>query len=162
VASDPSRELLRLRGEVGALRQQTNELGTLRKDNARLSPAAADSEINQLPGDDPLIVRQTHAVDAMTTLLQAIKKFATNHNGQYPADLEQLIASGELGATNVAGNLGFRDSEFGQGAGLDPRGNRAILRLRVPIAKPGGGPVMVVGGIDDAGVPHTSTWNVSP
>jgi hypothetical protein len=161
VASDPPRELLRLRGEVGVLRQQTNELGTLREDNAKLSQAVAESGTNQLPAEDQVIVRQTHAVDAMTTLLQAINKYAMNHNGQYPANLDQLIASGDLGATNLAGNLGFNDFEFGQRAGVDPQGNQAILTLRVPIAKPGGGELMIAGRITDAGIPQTSVWNVS-
>lgn len=160
--SSPSRELLRLRGEVGILRQQTNELGELRKQNTRLSQAVAESETNQAPAEDQLIVRQTHAVDAITMLLQAIQKYAMSHNGQHPVNLDQLMASGDLGATNLAGNLKSSDFEFGPSAGTDPQGNQAILRLRVPIPKPGGGAVMVVGGIDDAGVPHTSVWNVSP
>ena len=160
--SSTSSELLRLRGEVGVLRQQTNELGALRNNNVTLAQALAEAETNQLPAEDQLIVRQTHAVDATTTLLQAIKKYAMNHNGQYPVSLDQLMASGGLGATNLAGNLRFNDFEFSPGAGGGPQGNQAMLKLRVPIAKPGGGAVMVVGGIDDAGVPHTSVWNVSP
>ena len=160
--SDPSRELLRLRGEVGALRQQTNELGGLRKEKIRLSQAVAESETNQVSAEDQLMVRRTHAVDAMTTLLQAIKNYATNHNGQYPVNLDQLITSGVLVATNLPGNLGLGDFQFGQDAGTDPQGNQAILRLRVPIAKPGGGAVVVVGAITEAGVPHTSVWNVTP
>jgi RNA polymerase sigma factor (sigma-70 family) len=155
-------ELLRLRGEVGVLRQQTNELGGVRKENIRLSQAVAESETNQVSPEDELIVRQNHAVDAMSALLQALKTYATNHNGQYPANLDQLVAPGDLKAPKLAGNLGPSDFEFGQGLGTDPQGNETILRLRVPIAKPGGGGVMVVGGINDAGVPHTSTWNVSP
>jgi RNA polymerase sigma factor (sigma-70 family) len=161
-ASEPSRELLRLRGEVGVLRQQTNELGGVRKENIRLSQAVAESETNQVSPEDELIVRQNHAVDAMTALLQALKTYATNHNGQYPANLDQLVAAGDLKAPKLAGNLGPSDFEFGQGLGTDPQGNETILRLRVPITKPGGGGVMVVGGINDAGVSHTSTWNVSP
>ncbi len=158
-ASEPSRELLRLRGEVGVLRQQTNELGVLRKENTTLSQAVAE---NQVSAEDQLMVRQNHAVDAMTALLQAIKTYATNHNGQYPVNLEQLVAAGDLKATKLAGNLGPSDFEFGQSLGTDPQGNQTILRLRAPIAKPGGGGVMVVGGISDAGVPYTSVWNVAP
>jgi type II secretory pathway pseudopilin PulG len=162
VASDPPRELLRLRGEVGVLRQQTNELGELRKENIKLSQAVAESETNQVSAEDQVIVRQNHAVGAMTTVLKAIKNYSTSHSGQYPGNLDQLAASGDLGATNFAGNLGLNDFQFGQDAGADPQGNQAILRLRVPIAKPGGGAVMVVGRITDAGVPHTVVWNVGP
>lgn len=161
-AGEPSRELLRLRGEVGMLRHQTSELSGLRKENIALSQAAAESETNRVSAEDQLIVRQSHAVDATTALLQAIKTFATNHNGQYPANLEQLVTAGDLKAMKLAGNLGPSDFEFSQGLGADPQGNRTILRLRVPIAKPGGGGVMVVGGITDAGVPYTSVYNVGP
>lgn len=160
--SEPPRELLRLRGEVGVLRQQTNELGGLRRENVRLSRAIADSETNELPAEDQAIVRQTHAVDAMTTLLQAIKNYAAAHNGQLSGNLDQLAASGDPGATNLAGNLRLDDFGLGQGVGTDPGGHPAMLKLRAPIAKPGGGAVMIVGGIDNAGVPHTSSWNVSP
>jgi hypothetical protein len=160
--SEPSHELLRLRGEVGALRRQTNELGRLRQENTRLSQTVTELETNEDSAQDQLIVRQTHAVEAMTALLQALQDFAAKHQGQYPDNLDQLIASGELGATNLAGNLGLSDFQFGQAAGTDPLGNPVVLKLRVPIPKPGGGAIMVVGGISDEGVPHTSTWNVSP
>ena len=159
-ASSASQELLRLRGQVGILRQQTNELDALRRDNARLSQAVAESQTNQLPAEDQVIVRQTHAVSAMTTLLHAIKQYAINHSGQYPADLDQLIESGDHGVTNLAGNFGFNDFEFGQAAGVGPDGKPATLRLRVPIAQPGGAALMVVGGMDAAGVPRTTVWSV--
>ncbi len=160
--SEPSRELLRLRGEVGVLRQQTNELGGLRRENIKLSQAVAESETNQVSAEEQLIVRQNHAVDATTALLQAIKTYATNHNGQYPLNLDQLVTAGDLKSAKLAGNLGPSDFEFGQGLGTDPQGKQTSLRLRVPIAKPGGGGVMVVGGITDTGVPYTSVWNVGP
>lgn len=161
-SSEPSRELLRLRAEVGLLRQQTNDLRALRQNNDTLSQAVAESQTNQLPAEDLYIVQQTHAVDATSALLQAIKKFATNHNGAYPGSLDNLIASGDFAATNLAGNLKFSDFIFGDAAGVDTRGKPVILRLKEPLAKPGGGAVMVVGGLDDAGVPTTSTWNVGP
>ncbi len=159
---EPSRELLRLRGEIGVLKLQTNDLVRLRQDNIRLSQAVAEAETNQLPVEDQLIVRQTHSVEAMTKLLHAIKIYAAAHNGQFPANLDQLILSGDLGPTNLAGNLRIEDFEFGQGVGKDPAGHPAILKLRAPIPKPGGGAVMIVGGIDEAGVPQTTVWNVAP
>ncbi len=158
--SEPSPELLRLRGEVGVLRRQTNELGGLRNENVRLSQAVAQSETNQVSAEDQVALRQNHAVNAMTALLQAIKSYATNHNGQYPPALNQLVASGDLKVVNLAGNFGVSDFDFDPGLRADGQGNQTILKLRVPIAKPGGGALMVVGGISDAGVPFTSVWNV--
>src|ERR1035441_7675347 len=89
------------------LRQQTNELGRFRQENRRLlSQTAAQSEsTNQVSAEDQFTLRQTHAVDAMTILLKAIKNYATNHNGQYPGDFDQLTASGDLGVSDFAGNL---------------------------------------------------------
>src|ERR1035437_2702673 len=106
--SDQLDELLRLRGEVGMLRQQTNELGRIRQENRKLlAQAAAQSEsTNQVSEEDQFTLRQTHAVDAMSALLNAIKAYATNHNGQFPGTLDQLTASGDLGTSRFVGNLG--------------------------------------------------------
>lgn len=161
--SEPLDEMLRLRGEVGVLRQATNELGNLRQANRKLvAQLAAPSEsTNLLSAEDQSILRQTHVVDAMTTLLNAIKNYATNHNGQYPGTFEQLTASGELGASNFAGNLGLDDFEFKKDGAVDPTGNKVILGARVPLQTPGNPSVMVLGGITDAGVTFTYRINVS-
>lgn len=163
--SDQLDELLRLRGEVGMLRQQTNELVRLRQENRKLlAQAAAQSEsTNQVSAEDEFTLRQTHAVDAMTTLLNSIKSYATNHNGQYPGSLEQLTASGDLEASSFAGNLGLDDFEFTKdGVAAGPNGDKVILSLRVPLQRPGKPSVIVLGGIGDGGVTHTITMNVSP
>jgi hypothetical protein len=131
--SEPSRDLLRLRGEVGVLRQQTNELSA----------------------QDQLIARQNQAVDATHALLQALMTYATNHNGQFPANLDQLVTAGYLEAANLPGNLGPSDFELST---TDPN-ILATVRLRVPIAKPGGGGVKVYGGINEFGQPFTSVEN---
>ena len=156
-------ELLRLRGEVGVLRQKTNELAGFRQENRKLlSQVAAQSEpTNQVSAEDQFILRQTHAVDAMTTLLAAIKNYATNHDGQYPGSFEQLAASGDLGTTNFAGNLGLADFELVKDGAVDPQGNKVVLRLRVPLQRPGSPSVMVLGGITDDGVTHTTIMNIS-
>jgi RNA polymerase sigma factor (sigma-70 family) len=162
--SDQLDELLRLRSEVGTLRQQTNELGRFRQENRKLlAQVAAQSEsTNQVSAEDQFILRQTHAVDAMSTLLTAVKNYATNHNGQYPGSLDQLTASGDLGASNFAGNLGLDDFELAKDGAVDPQGNKIILSMRVPLQRPGKPSVIVLGGISDGGVSHTITMNVSP
>ena len=162
--SDQLDELLRLRGEVGMLRQQTNELGRFRQENRRLlaQTAAQSDPTNQVPAEDQFILRQTHAVDAMSTLLTAVDKYAANHNGQYPASFDQLTASGDLGASNFAGNLGLEDFEFTKDGAVDPQGNKVILSLRVPLQRPGRPSVIVLGGIGDNGVTRTIIMNVSP
>jgi RNA polymerase sigma factor (sigma-70 family) len=162
--SDQLAELLRLRGEVGRLRQQTNELGRIRQENRKLlAQAAAQSEsTNSVSAEDQLALRQKHVVDAMTTLLNSIKNYATNHNGQYPGSFDQLTVSGDLGASTFAGNLGLDDFELMKDGAVDPNGHKVILSLRVPIQTPGGASMIVFGGIGDGGVTSTYTMNVSP
>src|SRR5262249_43335301 len=104
---DQFQELLRLRGEVGAVRQQTNELARLRQENQNLlSRAATQSEpTNGVSAEDQFILQQTHAVETINNLLTAIKNYATNHSGQFPESFEELVASGSLSTTNFAGNF---------------------------------------------------------
>ncbi|MFZ0825908.1 MAG: sigma-70 family RNA polymerase sigma factor [Verrucomicrobiia bacterium] len=160
--SDRSDELLRLRGEVGRLRQQNNELARLRQENQKLlSQVAAQPEsTNQVSAEDQFTLRKTHAVDAMTSLLNAVKKYMTNHNGLYPGSIEQLSASGDLATSNLAGNLGLGDFEFMTDGVPDQQGNKAILRIRVPLSNPEGAPVMLFGGIADDGSTYTKLMNV--
>jgi len=164
-----SNELLRLRSEAGRLRELTNELGRFRQENRKLlAQAAMDPETtNQVSAEDRFILRQTHAVDAMTTLLQAVKEYAAKHDGQYPETFDQLIASGDLKATNFAGHLGLDDFELVKDGwaipGSGPDGGRpVVLRLRVPIPRPGAQSGMILGTIDDNGVLSTHTFGVSP
>jgi hypothetical protein len=157
-----STELLKLRGGVGMLRQQTNELGRSQQENRKLlSQVAAQSEpTNQVSAEDQFTLRQTHVVDAMTTLLTAIKNHSTNHNGQYPENFDQLTASGDLDPSNFAGNLRLDDFEFKKDGAVDPEGKKVILSIRVPLQRPGRPSVTVLGGISDSGDTHTSIWNV--
>jgi len=160
--NDQFNELLRLRGEVGMLRQQTNELAKFRQENRKLlSQVAAQSEpTNQVAAEDQFILRQTHAVDAMSTLLAAIKNYVAKHNGQYPESFDQLTVSGDLGISNFAGNLKLDDFELKKDGAVDPQGNKVILSIRVPLQRAGRPSVIVLGGITDDGVTHTTTMNV--
>ena len=98
----------------------------------------------------------------MSTLLTPVKNYATNHNRQYPGNFGLLTASGDLGASNLTGNLGLSDFEFTKDGTADPHGGKVILGLRVPLQLPGRPAVIVLGGISDDGVTHTITMNVSP
>jgi hypothetical protein len=157
-------ELLKLRGEIGVLRQQSNEVGKLRQANQKLLTQIAEqsNSTNLLSAEDQFTLRQTHAVDAMTMLLNAIKSYAAKHNGQYPDSLDQLTTSGDLGTNNFAGNLGLDDFELLKGGAVDLQGDKVILGIRVPIQRPGKASAMVVGGINDAGLIHTDITNVGP
>ncbi|MEY2465669.1 MAG: hypothetical protein QOD03_190 [Verrucomicrobiota bacterium] len=154
-------ELLKLRGVAGTLQQQTDELNRLRHENRKLlSHIAAQSEsTNQVSAEDRFILQQTHAVDAMTSLLNSIKNYASNHNGLYPQSFGQLTASGDLGTPNFAGNLRLDDFEFVKGDTIDLRGNKVLLRIRVPPPSLGRASAVVSGAISDDGVPQTEIVN---
>lgn len=159
--SDQYNELLRLRGEVGVLRAQTTDIARLRQKNQNLLSrlATQTDSTNQLSAEDQFTLQQTHAIGAITLLLNAIKSYSTNHNGLYPESLEQLAASGDLETTNFAGNLGLGDFQL-EADPVGPQGDD-ILSIRVPIQRPGQQSVMITGGLDQAGLPHTAVWNVN-
>jgi RNA polymerase sigma factor (sigma-70 family) len=159
--TDPSAELLRLRGEVGILRQKTIELAKLEQET-RERLAQAQTGTNLVSLEDRFMLRQTHAVDAITALLQAVQNYSTNHGGLYPSNLDELNASNDPAVSTLAGNLALSDFELNQAGAVDPQGNKFLLRIRVPLQKPSGGSVLVEGGISDKGLPSTSIWNVSP
>jgi hypothetical protein len=159
----PSDELLRLRGELALLRQQTNELAQLQRQNQRLLSQAAEQSqsTNQISAEDRFVLQQTHVVDAMTAVLTAIKEYAAKH-GQYPDNLQELIASGVLTNSSFAGDLGLDDFEFSKSDATDQLGNRNILRARTLLQRPGGAFLMVSGGINGAGNVHTEIRNWNP
>jgi RNA polymerase sigma factor (sigma-70 family) len=83
-----SAELLRLRGEVGILGQQTNELAKLREQKAeslQSSPqeALTDSQILELVRAKDLYVR---------VWLQAFLAYAREHQGQCPESFQQVVS----------------------------------------------------------------------
>jgi hypothetical protein len=162
--TDQFHELLRLRGEVGTLREQTADLARLRQENqnllSKITAPSAPTNQSSAEEEDRFILRQTHTVDAMTTLLTAIRNYAANHNGQYPAGFDQLTASGDLATTNFAGNLTLDDFELLKDGAVDPQGDIAILGLRVPLQRPGKSSVGVWGAIGEGGAVHTVIMNV--
>jgi hypothetical protein len=144
-------ELLRLRGEVGMLRDATNELAGLRRENGELhSQIAAESErVDELSPEDQFTVKQTHVQDAANVILNAIKNYAGNHSGQIPRDFDDLVASGDIGTTNFAGNLGLGDFELMKSGAVDEEGRSIVFRNRIPVPKPGEDPVWVYGTLGD-------------
>ena len=154
--TETSSELLRLRGEVGQLRETTNALG---QQNLGLAAQVTQLESNRVSPEDQLILQKTHATEAMSELLDALKHYASSHDGQFPTDWSQLTVT-----TKLPGNLAMTDFELVPNGDPFPgfRGGTNLIRLRVGLPKPDGGSVMVGGGVDSNGVFSTSLWNVSP
>lgn len=159
--NDQFMELLRLRGEVGVLRAQKTDLARLQKENQiLLSKLVAQSDYtNQVSAEDQLTLQKTHLVDATTLLLNAIKSYAANHDGQYPGNMEQLTANRDIGTTNFVGSLGFDDFKFIKDGAVDQKGNKAILSIQVPIQGSENTSLIVVGGINEDGHTYTEIRN---
>jgi len=90
------RELMRLRGEVGMLRRQTNATQLLREENRRLE-ARLNTTQNQPTTMSPGELQQgllTEKREAMRNIClqlpQALQRFASDHTNQTPTDLLQL------------------------------------------------------------------------
>ena len=154
-------ELLKLRGEIGTVRQANNEL--LKEKQALQSKAAAGEFINQISAYDQSVLLKQHATDATTLLLDAIRKYAAENGGQYPEKFEQLAVSGDLKITNFVGNLGLNDFELAEAGSTNFQGKKIVLRLRTPIQNPvpGEQSIMLEGGINPDGTTFTEISNVA-
>jgi len=148
-------ELLRLRGEVGILHQQTNDVENVREENRRLRAQFAAENQNEISEDDRFQLRKLHVQDAMSAILTAMKNYATNHDGQYPVNFDQLGASGNDSAIKLPRNIRLDDFEFMNAGAVDVQGRKLIFRNRIPIQDPEGRQIWIYGAIDDNGVPVT-------
>ena len=155
------KQLLHLRGEVGLLRDQTNPLARLKRQNKSLLSSINSGDADRLSPEDQYTLKITNAKNAFDKLLGDIRDYASKNGGQYPTAFNELKSYGRLtDASNFAGNLSLDDFEFTDLPKL--KRFKPIIRLRVPIPKPGGAPTMIIGGVDpDDGVPMTSLLNWS-
>ncbi len=152
-------ELLKLRGEIGNVRQKNNDL--LKENQDLQSKVAPGESTNQISAYDQLVLLKQHATDAITLLLDAIRKYAVENGGQPPEKFEQLVSSGDLKITNFAGNLGLNDFELAEAGSTNFQGKKIVLRLRSPIPNPGEQSIMVEGGINPDGTTFTEIYGVA-
>jgi RNA polymerase sigma factor (sigma-70 family) len=84
--SDPSlAELGRLRAEAAALRQKTNDLALLRAQSRRLERGSGQPLATPLQKKEEIIAKTIFERD----WLLALRMFASDHNDQFPTNLEQ-------------------------------------------------------------------------
>jgi len=82
-------ELLRLRGEVGALRRQTNELSSLRQQNHQLQDALAQAA-QSAPDADKLAAEKAAFIETMGNAKQmalGIIMYSADHQNHFPNDI---------------------------------------------------------------------------
>src|SRR6202453_1758295 len=85
-------ELLRLRGEVGRLRNQVGQVEKLQNDNQQLQAelASAPTQPAQLAPEDQYQLHQMHMTSAMKQVALAIRIYEGDNNMQAPTNLDQL------------------------------------------------------------------------
>jgi hypothetical protein len=162
--SDEERsELLRLRGEAGVLRQLTNDLERLRQENRQLHAwaAANPSSSNQLTPEDEFKLRQMHTQEAVSTLMDGVKKYATAHAGQLPTNYDQLDGFGNPATNRFAGGLGPDDFVFLDPTYIDFGGNTVVLQSRKLIRDPENQFVRIYGSMKN-GMPSVQIVNEVP
>jgi hypothetical protein len=136
LSDDQFKELLRLRGEVGVLRRQTNEIAQLQDEISQLQD---NQPTNALSVQDRFVLRTHYLGQAMSTLTAAAKVYAQANNGQSPTDLNQL----NLVTNQFDGNVSLNDFEIINSTG--PNGEKFILGLRNPVPTPYGNWLQVYG-----------------
>jgi len=143
-------DLLRLRGEVGKLRQQAGEVEKLQTDNQQLQTelAGAQTQSAQLSPEDQYQLHQMHMVDAMKQLALAIRIYEGDHSMQTPTNWDQLSqylapSTNGFSYTYVAGKpdfIGLDNFEL-MNVGLvnDSTPDKLMIRERTPRQNPQGG-----------------------
>jgi RNA polymerase sigma factor (sigma-70 family) len=138
-ADDQFRELLRLRGEVGRLRAQTNLLSKLQAENRLLQSKAAISQENQAEAKDRFVAHRDSIINAAKMIGVAFRIWAGDNNNQFPTNFAQC--SNELGnVPNFSGNIPLETFELVNPGKANTSYPRAIAaREGTPRPSPFGG-----------------------
>jgi len=139
------RELNRLRGEVGALRQQTSQIANLRAENSQLRSATGEL-------DDPAEAEFKEQTQERANHLKqwglSFFLYAHDHNDQFPATFEQAA-----GAQQNEALLDFATNNFdivyrGAVTNVSNPGETIVFREKLARRSPGGQWVKVYGFAD--------------
>ncbi|HEY3861176.1 MAG TPA: sigma-70 family RNA polymerase sigma factor [Verrucomicrobiae bacterium] len=87
---DQFRELLRLRGEVGMLRQQTNAVPKLQEENRALQAEAKTAEARAATADAWYQAVSARTVNAAKLIGVAARVYANDNNGVYPTNFAEM------------------------------------------------------------------------
>ena len=107
LTDDQFNELLKLRGEVGVLRRQTNELGELEDENRQLREQisnAQDSQPSEEQQKQTLMARSRDAHGYVSKFIE----YAEAHDGQFPTNWDQISSYiNEPGGVEITGTNTF-------------------------------------------------------
>ncbi|HMD53684.1 MAG TPA: hypothetical protein VKJ65_03940, partial [Phycisphaerae bacterium] len=132
-------ELLKLRGEVGVLRRQTNDLATLEGENRKLNKEV--DAMNSISTKQLFFNTQRILVlDAAKQLMHAMQVYADQNNSVYPSNFNTFmnIITNSMDAT--PGSVGLNAFELMPGAFTENDGSptRILFRETTPRQMPDG------------------------
>jgi RNA polymerase sigma factor (sigma-70 family) len=131
MTSDEFNELLRLRGEVGALRSQTNQLAKLQDENQKLQASVAAIVQTRQQAPEVLTPEQEFAQLEMSTAKQSalgMLLYANDHGDQFPTNLDQATAYFEGSNTPFTNQSRFEITYTGSLANLANPSKAIIVR----------------------------------
>ena len=165
LSDDQEHELLRLRGEVGLLRDKTNQLGRIMESAQQLQMLRQPTQ-NQTGEQVQFAAHRQDVVNAATQIGVAIAKWAAN-NSQFPSNLADV--HNELAdTTNFEGNVPLDGFELLNVGKLEQNQlSMATARERIPRQSPDGGweriYLIIDGSVDVATSPNGNfdSWEQS-
>jgi RNA polymerase sigma factor (sigma-70 family) len=147
-------ELLKLRGEVGVLRNQITDFGKLQKENRQLQAqtAKAETQLSKSPREVDFKRTQLDMANAIKQIGLAIRMYAQSHNRQNPTNFDQVIDDNGInyiGTTNFAGGFTVGDIELMNTASInEAASDKIILRERLSAQTSDGNWERVYGFVD--------------
>ncbi len=114
LSDEQFRELMRLRGEVGMLRQQTNAVRRLQEENRRLEARLTSSQdrptrMTRVEFEQELMTETREAMrNICLELPLALQSYASDHTNQAPADLLQLRNYSPFSGEPIVGLYSFK------------------------------------------------------
>jgi hypothetical protein len=150
LSADEFNELLRLRGEVGLLRQKTNQIGQLEDQNQQLQSQATETQAERIAAQKVMFLNhQLDIINMTKQMLLAERIYTGDHPDQYATNVDQLISGGLITSTNFNGGVSTGDIEFMNGGSVnDGMANVITMRERVPRQSPDGQWLRVYGFAD--------------
>ena len=141
LSDDQMNELLKLRGEVGALKRQVGELGKIREENQQLQRqvTSGQNQTVQMTPDDLFKLQRIHTEDALKQVGIAMLLYALDHHGEFPTNFIQILKDELGGATNFPGNVPLNAFELvNVGAANQHYPQMIMLREKVARKMPNG------------------------
>jgi RNA polymerase sigma factor (sigma-70 family) len=137
LSDDQFNELLKLRSEVGVLRQQANQLSKIQPENRSSSDqsASGQNQMEQSSPEDLFELHQIHVVSAIKQIGLAMRLYANDNNGQFPINFDQL-KNFFGGVTNFNGVPLDSIELFNVGSVNESMPDMIIIREREPRQNP--------------------------